>query len=530
MIGLLSISQLDVLGAATRCIRERSISFPDQKPARSLALAILGGAGTGKSFVSKSMCDTFLRLIPGSVVLVAAPTGVAAFNVQGQTLHSLLKLSVDRDGKRQSMSELSTADLLFLRQIFRVCSLLLIDEISMVSSEVLAEINERLHTILNNHYLFGGLNVIVVGDFAQLPPVFGTSAFKGALWSRFTEFILRQNMRQKDDQVYLQCLDRLRFGKPNETDEAYLRSRVCEAAMIPGAQLSSQFAEFDHVMRVFPLREQVKAFNGARMRQIGGTIFRIKAVDQNSEKQGNATVEPTREEAGLQPCVSVCLNMKVQLRRNIRGAIDVGLHNGAIGRIVHVQWSALDCVTIDRVVAEEQHRAARGHRLLIDVIVPHGVFPEFVTIVFDDERIGKIKQPDAEHDRISVHNPELSLRQHSLYDRGVKFWPETTPFIERSKQSIHCGSRMTRTQLPFDTCYAVTAHRTQSLTLQHIVGYLGNKVFAPEIAYVICSRVTSIRGLCLSALAMNAFIVDNDVVNFYTNADLRVAKRSPFVE
>jgi len=108
--------------------------------------------------------------IGSNPVLVCGPTGMSARNIHGKTLHSALKLPVQH-GSEPSYKELSSKTLQELRSLYRSVHTLVIDEISMVSSQTLVYIHRRLAAIKGNDDFFGGLNVILIGDFHQLKPV-----------------------------------------------------------------------------------------------------------------------------------------------------------------------------------------------------------------------------------------------------------------------------------------------------------------------------------------------------------------------
>ena len=105
-------------------------------------------------------------------LLVAAPTGTAAFNVGGETLHSLFQLAVPTN-PNDPAPELCGDQLLVLQSKFRETKILIIDEKSMISSVMLYQIDERLKQAIpeNAHLPFGGISVVIMGDFSQLPPV-----------------------------------------------------------------------------------------------------------------------------------------------------------------------------------------------------------------------------------------------------------------------------------------------------------------------------------------------------------------------
>lgn len=144
--------------------------------ARFIALALAGknvmltgSAGTGKSAVVRFVREELARR--GGKVAMAATTGIAALNVDGRTIHSLLKVgpSVDTTPKedllRDAQKRKGFAD------DMRTYRTLMIDEVSMMSPDFFVKIDYMLKGLRRNYMPFGGLQVIMIGDFAQLPPV-----------------------------------------------------------------------------------------------------------------------------------------------------------------------------------------------------------------------------------------------------------------------------------------------------------------------------------------------------------------------
>lgn len=128
-----------------------------------LFLMILGPAGTGKSFLIHAIVS-FL----GTACLVTATTGIAAFAVHGFTLHSTLLLPV----RQQTMKDLQGSALARLQQRFLPIRYVLIEECSMLGGKTLCFVDRRLRQASGHlDKPFGGLSLILVGDFGQLPPV-----------------------------------------------------------------------------------------------------------------------------------------------------------------------------------------------------------------------------------------------------------------------------------------------------------------------------------------------------------------------
>ena len=150
-------------------MRERE-SLPEP-----LHVFITGGAGTGKSHLIAVIKEHIERSHTGSqnACMLVAPTGVAAFNIGGLTIHYAFRLPVEH-GNLTRYTKLSAERLHQLRLLLKDVHTLIIDEISMVSYETLGLIHQQLTEIKGTNdteVYFGGLSIIAVGDFYQLPPV-----------------------------------------------------------------------------------------------------------------------------------------------------------------------------------------------------------------------------------------------------------------------------------------------------------------------------------------------------------------------
>ena len=137
-----------------------------------------GPGGVGKSHVIKLIHSDTLKLLklsgvfePDDVIaLLTAPTGVAAFNISGMTLHSALLLGRSKYSGFQPLSHDRLNSL--ISKLSRLM-LVIIDEVSMVGSNMLLEIHKRLQQIkgVSDDAVFGGVSIYAVGDLYQLPPV-----------------------------------------------------------------------------------------------------------------------------------------------------------------------------------------------------------------------------------------------------------------------------------------------------------------------------------------------------------------------
>ena len=182
-----------------------------------------GGAGTGKSHVLKALYQGLYRLLnknPGQqtnnlITLLVAPTGKAAYNITGHTIHCAFHIPANQS--LSTYSKLSWDTLNTLRAKYINLKWIISDEISMVSNNMLKYINFRLQEIKSNSQLFGGINIIAVGDFYQLKPVKEQFIFEDYrenygplatnLWNEnFKIYELTEIMRQKDDKKFAELI------------------------------------------------------------------------------------------------------------------------------------------------------------------------------------------------------------------------------------------------------------------------------------------------------------------------------------
>ena len=166
--------------------RRYSALLLQNKPIEPYRVFVSGPGGVGKSHVIRLIQSDTLKLLrlsgtvqPDDVlVLLTAPTGVAAFLINGMTLHSALLLGRGKYGKFQPLNH---DRLNSLRSKLSNLVLLIIDKVSMVGSNMLLEIHKRLQQIkaVLPDVMFGGISILAVGNLYQLPPVGQSPKGKG---------------------------------------------------------------------------------------------------------------------------------------------------------------------------------------------------------------------------------------------------------------------------------------------------------------------------------------------------------------
>jgi len=200
-------------------------------------LLITGRAGTGKS--------TLLRLIRSSVgktAVVLSPTGLAAINVNGQTIHSFFHFSYHMSAQQAQKLGHKRGK----TKLFQKLECIIIDEISMVRADILDYIDIFLKTAKGNSKPFGGVQVIMIGDVYQLPPVLTAHEkedflmkystpyfFSAAVIQSLTsdllggwKFVELQQVFRQSDQHFVSLLNDIRHGKNLPSSLQQLNQRV----------------------------------------------------------------------------------------------------------------------------------------------------------------------------------------------------------------------------------------------------------------------------------------------------------------
>ena len=206
------------------------------------SIFLTGKAGTGKTTFLKTVVENSTKR-----TIVVAPTGVAAINAGGMTVHSFFQLPLSPfvpNAKVRNRFDFSKEK----RKIIASMDLLIIDEISMVRSDLLDAIDTVLRRFRNRHAPFGGVQLLMIGDLAQLTPVvtaedaemlrpyYDTPYFFGSKALAQIDYVTIQleTVYRQQDEAFLTLLNHIRNGHPSAADLAQLNNRY-QPAFAPKA-------------------------------------------------------------------------------------------------------------------------------------------------------------------------------------------------------------------------------------------------------------------------------------------------------
>jgi ATP-dependent DNA helicase PIF1 len=392
-------------------------------------LFITGRAGTGKSTLLTHFCAT-TRKKP----VVLAPTGVAALNVKGQTIHSFFNFYVDVTP--QKIKEKTIKPRWDKTRLYKRLDTIIIDEVSMVRADLLdcIDVFLRMHGP-DSDRPFGGVQMIFVGDLYQLPPV--VTSQERVIFSSFyqspyffsahvmesapLEIIELEKVYRQKDPDFIDLLNRIRNNSLEESDLERLNSRHAPALHPndPGSE-NGLFISLTATNRI------ADEINDAKLRDLKGRFHVSKAhIAGDFGKEYFPTSTDLQFKTGAQ----IMLLNNDSKKRWV---------NGSIGII-------------------EAYQKDEEGEYYLDVALQ-----------------------DAEGETVQVYPYTWELYRYSL-DEVVIVTEPVGAF----------------TQFPFRLAWAITIHKSQGKTFDHVMIDIGQGAFAAGQMYVALSRCTSFEGVYL---------------------------------
>ena len=283
---------------------------------------------TGKAGTGKSTFLNYFRHHTEKNIAVVAPTGIAALNVLGQTIHSMFRFKPGFIHAGEIKYD--------RRKLFKELQLLIIDEISMVRADVFDAIDQFLKLARKNDAPFGGVQVCVIGDLFQLPPIvsseektffaqfydspffFATKAYSAADF----KCIHFQTIHRQNDEVFIRILNSIRSGTCSESELATLNQRLHpRASPAPGTLvLTTTNALADHT-------------NTTHLEKLSGKL-RVYAGESKGDFGLNGPRLPAPQELVLKDGAQVMFVKNDSEGRWVNGTIGI------------VQYMESDCVTV----------------------------------------------------------------------------------------------------------------------------------------------------------------------------------------
>lgn len=283
---------------------------------------LTGPAGTGKSATLQEIVSIGKQ--KDLVFGITATTGAAAVLIGGRTLHSFLGIGLATKPP-EVLAEWLRQKFPSKAKLLRMLAFLIIDEVSMLSDELFQYISAFLKALRHNQDPFGGVQLVLSGDFAQLRPVRGDFAFKSEEWIKcdFKVVVLREVYRQNGDTKFAEILMRLRDGSCSRDDFAELKKRV--GANAPSGVLPT---------RLYSLNADVDRINNDAFGRLLKTEV-AQAYPMKLPRENKAEAAKWAASCGIPEKVVMCKNAQVVVTWNIDP--DNGILNGTRGRVVNIE-------------------------------------------------------------------------------------------------------------------------------------------------------------------------------------------------
>ncbi|RMZ90363.1 hypothetical protein DV736_g2396, partial [Chaetothyriales sp. CBS 134916] len=424
-----------------------------------------GSAGTGKSVLMRSIITKFKQKYRRETdrLAITASTGLAACVIEGQTLHSWAGIGLGKEPVPELVKKIKRNAKTKARWLRT--KVLVVDEVSMVDGTLFDKLEQIARMIRNSGRPFGGIQLVVTGDFFQLPPVpdrnsEATFAFDAATWNTCIDhtILLTHVFRQKDP-IFASMLNEMRMGK-------------LSAATIAGFKSLSRDLDFQDDVEsteLFPTRHEVESANNMRMRNLSGEPMTFDASDSGKLEQ--AAREKVLQNFMAPKSITLKKGAQVMLIKNI----DSQLVNGSLGKI----QSFMDEST-------------------------------FHVYKSDEEAFLLAQEPEGgsdEKEKAAAREKIRKMRLQGNRDSQARYWPmvrfslpdgtyrELLCQPEEWKTEDQQGEILAkRVQIPLILSWALSIHKAQGQTLNRVRVDLG-KVFERGQAYVALSRATSQEGL-----------------------------------
>ena len=444
---------------------------------------ITGPAGSGKTYVVNQYIK-YLRDHDVSIGITAS-TGIAATHMGGVTIHSWSGMGIKNDLSDHDLAAL--ADDPKVSRRIREAATLIIDEVSMLHHFRLDTLNDITKHIRKNQEPFGGLQIVLCGDFFQLPPVskFGEPdthfIYRSEAWrdGGFTVCYLHENFRQGDDPI-LNILNEIRSGEVSDGSREKLRGRhknIVRNEISEPPSEATRHNTLERSLQASPRRDDSASDSVVRAESIVGEEIVI-SYDVLQE------IEPTKLYTHNAD-VDVINNGEL---KKIHG-VEVTYEMLSKGRKPLVEALKKSCL------APEQLRLKKGARVMcvknnfdkgyvngtLGVVVScgHGVDPIIRTA----------GTPDCPEGRLVTIEPAT----WSIDDDG-KILAEIA-------------------QYPLRLAWAITVHKSQGMSLDAVEVDL-RRAFEPGMGYVALSRVRTLAGLSIVGMNEHALSVHTDVLEY----------------
>ena len=302
-------------------------------------LFVTGMAGTGKSFLIKEIKKHLEK--NGKKVAITSLTGMSALLIgdKAKTIHSWSGIGI---GNRPVIDYFSFIRKCQpkVREAWRTTNTLIIDEISMMSDELFEKISELGKLLRFNEKPFGGIQIICLGDFFQLPPINTPFVFESPVWNETLDYAIQlQKIYRQEDPVFQKMLNEIRIGIVSDETDRILKTR-----------LNLDFSnEVIQPTKIFTRKDLVDEENRKGLENIDAESYTFKSVIKGKVNTDAIRTALKKMDTSAPYVDELTLKVGAQVMLIVNLDTEAGLVNGKLGivknidpKFVMVQFKAHD--------------------------------------------------------------------------------------------------------------------------------------------------------------------------------------------
>jgi ATP-dependent DNA helicase PIF1 len=482
------------------------------------SIFLTGPGGTGKSFLLNLVHDAIHKETAKTIALTAL-TGCAALllHPKAKTLHSWAGIGLGTDAVPLLVKAIKKSRRAHLRWVST--DILVIDEISMMTPELFAKLDEIGRKVRKcEHRPFGGLQLVLVGDFFQLPPVVKQEGdekvdtafvFESPLWQdlKLQTIELTEGMRQKDTK-FQTILNEARRGDLTKPSLRVLASRMgldYTQSQIKPTMLFTRRVEVDRINM-----EHLKKLTTERQTFKASTVFLpIPQTQGLSESDPNLLQAVAKLDGNAQYTPNLVLAIGAQVMLITNKDPESGLVNGSRGVVVGYSHPTLQAQLTEL-------KTKQAHLLALKTRDPSLLTESELRILPTLDQA--LQETETQRQLLETQQEAIKLNpgtEASICIPIVKFRNGEQLPIEHATWEVPDMPGVLRRQIPLRLAYAITIHKSQGSTLDCALIDVGEKTFEFGQAYVALSRVKDLESLYIHDLSASAFKSHPKVKAFY---------------
>ncbi|KAJ4455383.1 putative ATP-dependent DNA helicase PIF1 [Paratrimastix pyriformis] len=451
-----------------------------------------GCAGTGKSFLLRKIIDQ----CPLESTFVTATTGAAAINIGGTTLHSMAGIGLGQmDAKllAKKVATSSTPSGQQARERWRRAEVLIIDEISMLDGDLFDKLEQVAREVRGSDLPFGGIQLVLCGDFFQLPPVTTTLelsgggaakkyCFEAASWARCVPFVveLTRVYRQADPE-FVDLLRQVRYNVLSDRAVALL------ASLARPLELPSTLEP----TRLYATNRDVGTLNASYLAKLDGDVYQYEAKDTGLQKYH------LNQTCIAEQTLQLRVGAQVMLIKNHPWA---ELVNGSRGVVVGFELAERRADGAGTNLKKRRRRM--GTRLVDEQVSPDDLFDETLTRMYPVVRFFPSCSAGGSTEAPAAGCFEMRVEEETW---RVEQW-------DPDQEEMQLLAK--RVQIPLKLAWAVTIHKAQGMSIDWLEVKLSD-CFAEGQAYVALSRARSLQGLRVLDFDPARVTTNAKVIEFY---------------